>query len=627
MNIFKYIFCLFFIIVFCSTFNLDAQEATSLKERLLGSTGKDRIKNLHQLSTFYRNISVDSTLFFDYKAINEAKKLKNDSILANAYLRICPIYMFKGYADSAIIYADLAFNIGKHINDLKIISSALQLQANAYYHLGHIDKAIEYNRQSLENYSRIKHLKGMRVLNANLSNIYSEKGDYQKALYHALQTEKLAIQSNSTASKGSAALLLAKIYAYMDQDQKYKTYVQKAKSILKQDSFPRRYATVLSFMAYMYKQEGQTDSAIYYYTENLKIHEELGNLSNIAQAYGNLGAIYQDAKNWDKSYEHLQAALRLKKELNDSIGLTYDYFNLATLFQLQNQADSTLQYCLKSLDMAQRYDVTTIEENALEQLYLFYEKNKQYQKALQYHKLYVAHTNKTKDTTTQKIIATLETKYETEKKDRQIERLKLETIAQASKTNTFRISLITIIGFAGLLIFGILYRRKNERHIFALKQQMYEQKQIEKNKELAYKTKQLTSHALHMIQKNKVLQELKKRILDVAQNVESQDKKALLSLIHRIDFNIQSDKDWDTFRLYFEQTNQNFYDSLNRFNKNLTPNELKLCALIKLNMNIKETASVLNLAPTSVKTARHRLRKKLNLNHGQDLATFIQLIT
>ena len=127
-----------------------------------------------------------------------------------------------------------------------------------------------------------------------------------------------------------------------------------------------------------------------------------------------------------------------------------------------------------------------------------------------------------------------------------------------------------------------------------------------------------------MVQKNKVLQELKQGINEIAGETDAKSKKALKSLIRRIDFNIRADEDWNTFKLYFEQTNQNFYTKLSEVSKDLKPTELKLCALIKLNMNIKETASVLNIEPSSVKTARHRLRKKLGLQSGENLNAFIR---
>jgi len=129
-----------------------------------------------------------------------------------------------------------------------------------------------------------------------------------------------------------------------------------------------------------------------------------------------------------------------------------------------------------------------------------------------------------------------------------------------------------------------------------------------------------------MVQKNKVLQEIKGEVIRLSKSADEGVRRALRALDRRIDLNIQSDEDWDTFKLYFEQTNQGFYDNLARVNNSLTPTELKLCTLIKLNMNIKETASVMNIEPTSVKTARHRLRKKLQLKQGQDLAAFIRQV-
>ena len=358
----------------------------------------------------------------------------------------------------------------------------------------------------------------------------------------------------------------------------------------------------------------------------MKIKQDVGNLGNIADAEGNLGATYLESKDWQKSYFHLQKSIQANKELGQDISLSYNYFSLGRYFGFQNNSDSTIFYLSKSLEMARESKVSNIEEQALMELFQFYDKQGQYKKALSYHKQYFEHINKTKGLETEKAIAALETKYETEKKEREIERLELQSIVDASKNNTLRIGLIGSFLVFGLFVFGLLYRRKNEQKLYALKQKMHEQEKKELDKELSFKTKQLTSHALHMVQKNKVLQELKQGISEISKSSDTTNKKALRALIRRIDFNIRSDEDWNTFKLYFEQTNQNFYENLARINNELTSTELKLCSLIKLNMNIKETASVLNIEPTSVKTARHRLRKKLNLQQGQDLTSFIRQV-
>jgi len=58
-------------------------------------------------------------------------------------------------------------------------------------------------------------------------------------------------------------------------------------------------------------------------------------------------------------------------------------------------------------------------------------------------------------------------------------------------------------------------------------------------------------------------------------------------------------------------------------NPNLSTNDYRLAALISLNLSIKESATLLNISPNSVKTARYRLRTKLNVETGQDLFVFL----
>ena len=90
--------------------------------------------------------------------------------------------------------------------------------------------------------------------------------------------------------------------------------------------------------------------------------------------------------------------------------------------------------------------------------------------------------------------------------------------------------------------------------------------------------------------------------------------------------NLRSEKDCELFRLHFEDVNKQFYADLSEINSELTANDIKLCALLKLNMNITQSASVMNIEPASVKTARYKLCKKLNLKPEEDLVEFVRRI-
>jgi len=66
-----------------------------------------------------------------------------------------------------------------------------------------------------------------------------------------------------------------------------------------------------------------------------------------------------------------------------------------------------------------------------------------------------------------------------------------------------------------------------------------------------------------------------------------------------------------------------FYNTLNSKFPDLTPNELKLCAFLRLNMSTKEIAAITYQSYNSLSTARYRLRKKLGLDEHTNLITYL----
>jgi len=90
-----------------------------------------------------------------------------------------------------------------------------------------------------------------------------------------------------------------------------------------------------------------------------------------------------------------------------------------------------------------------------------------------------------------------------------------------------------------------------------------------------------------------------------------------------IDYSLESEKDWDEFRMYFEKVHSSFFENLKAQHPDLTQGDLKLCALISLNLSMKEMAELMGISPESVKMARHRLRKKLSLATEENLTEFV----
>jgi DNA-binding CsgD family transcriptional regulator len=54
--------------------------------------------------------------------------------------------------------------------------------------------------------------------------------------------------------------------------------------------------------------------------------------------------------------------------------------------------------------------------------------------------------------------------------------------------------------------------------------------------------------------------------------------------------------------------------------------DLRLCAYLKIGLNSKEIAEIMNILPSSVFVSRSRLRKKLNISAEQDIIEFFNTL-
>ena len=139
---------------------------------------------------------------------------------------------------------------------------------------------------------------------------------------------------------------------------------------------------------------------------------------------------------------------------------------------------------------------------------------------------------------------------------------------------------------------------------------------------LEFRNKELTSYTLNFVQKNELLQHLQEKIATAKEATPAAQSKLLTELHRDIKQHVNIDRDWEDFKRYFEEVHTDFHSGLKLKHPDLSQNDLKICSLTRLNLNIKETASILGISPESAKTARYRLRKKLNLSPDQELLDY-----
>ena len=152
-------------------------------------------------------------------------------------------------------------------------------------------------------------------------------------------------------------------------------------------------------------------------------------------------------------------------------------------------------------------------------------------------------------------------------------------------------------------------------------------RQIEEDKmksELRHLSSLLAASTMNLVVKNEFMESVKVELEEVKQKGKSMEtKQALEKIVREIDTTLRLQEDWKQFEYHFDQIHGDFLNRLREQYNDLTPNEQKLCALLRLNLSTKEIASLMSITLRGVEIARYRLRKKLDLEQGQNLSKFI----
>lgn len=560
-----------FILVFSST---EAQISSQSKDSLLYILEKqntqNRLKTLNKLvSDYYIYNDLDSAGIYANKMLKISLK-NNAKFTALAYYNLSLISKYKQKYYPAIDLVKKSILIQQANNLNKDLADSYKLLAGIYYSLNDYNKAIELTFKAIKIYEKINNIEGIVASYNNIGLLYNEMQNTEKALKYYFKAIKIIDKNHINKSK-------AKLYGNIG-------------------------------VAYKLKK---SDSALYYYKLAINdgiIHKDKYGLCSNYFNLGNLYAFY--LKNKDSAENYYNKSIILSKKYNKRL-LPSIYSSMGKMYYEYKNYKKSIEYSNKSLELATKYRDLSTKEISNFYLYTSYKSLNKPQKSIRYLEDFVdirdtIYNNKSKIS-----LENLEAKYENEKN-----KIKIELLKTKNKKNILIEWLLGIAFFSSLVLLYLFYRN----HKYKQKQILLEKENL--NQQLHYKTKQLTSQALMMIQKNKLVDDILKNISNLKE-LGSSSKQELNLLKRKLKKTIHSEDDWELFKHYFEEINRDFFDKLKQISPRITPAEFKLSALIKLGFNIKETALLLNQSPDSVKTARYTLRKKLNLKKGENIYDFL----
>lgn len=190
------------------------------------------------------------------------------------------------------------------------------------------------------------------------------------------------------------------------------------------------------------------------------------------------------------------------------------------------------------------------------------------------------------------------------------------------------LSLITIILITHNL-YKLYYKKQNEKLAIEANREI-EMKELEAQRkimrinndklkqDIENKNRELAISTMSLVKKNEFLSKIKNELLEV----KEKDSK-LNNVLKAINKSLNNSDDWKFFEQAFNNADKDFLKKIKSKHPALTPNDLKLCAYLRLNLSSKEIAPLFNISTRSVEVKRYRLRKKMDLPHEESLTSYI----
>ncbi|WP_177734604.1 MULTISPECIES: tetratricopeptide repeat protein [Flavobacterium] len=453
-----------------------------------------------------------------------------------------------------------------------------------------LEKGLHYALQSLNIYSRLekKHPVKFEIGRSKclqlIGTIYTRQGKFKEAI--PLSREVVSILTNHDDKSGTLGLA---------------------------------YTTLGS----LYDSGKISDSAAYFYKLALEDFEKSDNVAYLPTTYIRMGELELKKQNSSAALQHFKKALDVAVRSENDQAHVSSLNALGKWYRNANNLKEAQHYFLEANKIAVTLSDKTFEMKTLEQLIGLYEKQQHFAEVSKLQKRVMAIKEESYSLEKAKIGKSLEVQFETAEKNR-----KLALISQEKEIARLTNYLLAVCIVVLLVVFitGYYYlknRNKRDKQLLKTKEalvealeQQKELKEIQFKNDLDHKESQLSAITLQMLQKNELLNEIKTTI-------ELQQPLSEQQLVKMVNRHFEQKNNWEDFNLYFESINKNFYTRLKQIYPEISANDLKICALIKLNLSIKEMASILNISPDSVKTARYRLRKKLQMNADDNLTNFI----
>lgn len=491
---------LFNLIIIYFFFNLNfvlaQNQIDSLQLALKYTKGEERVNTLNRLSIRYRNFSLSQALDYANEAIETSRQMGYRFGEGEAYKNRGVVYYFQRKYTEALLEYELAYQVFDEIDDKSMISAVLNNRAIISMAQGEYEKALSDYQQAVVVNIELDNLSSVANIYNNIGMVYSKWGDKEKTIEYYNKALKISIEEDNKVGIAAAYNNIALLKSSLGDLDEALIYYQKAIKVNEEMNDIAGLARCLSNLSSVYNKLGESEKALSLIKESLeyekqlnndqgvlKSYEKIGQLQvklkdyagaissyensievaktrndkeQIIESYRSIGNIYEKLNDFKRAIENYKRSLKLSQEIENVKGIALAYYNLGQCNQGLKNFYKAIEYIDKSIYFSEKHSFITLLEDCYLIISDLYKDIGNYKTALDYKSKYIELHEKIYNDENQKIIAEIQTKFETEKKEKEI--LQLRTEKQNIKQKniiSFIVSAIIVL----LVLITFLYSR------------------------------------------------------------------------------------------------------------------------------------------------------------------------
>lgn len=394
----------------------------------------------------------------------------------------------------ALDYANQALSISEKIDNKRGIAYSLTNIANVYINRGEYELGLDNYNKALLIRRGIGDKEGEGKAMLGIGNVYLMLGNYNKALQHYLKSLHISETLKNQHDIGNCLSNIGAVYYYQKKLDKALEYWKEAMSNYEKMGEKDALISCLGNIGNVYSEQYKTDKALEFFYKSLKLSVEIGDKEQIAASHINIGSTYVNEEMYSLALEEYFKALKLVEELGKQQDKALLLKNIGEIYRKQKDYKKAITSLENALEISKQIQSTEKLKLCYEELANTFEASGDFEKAYRNHQLFSNTKDSLLNEESSKQIAEMQTKYDTEKKEKENQILKQTVDIQDLNSNRQRIIIYSVSALSVLLIslaFFIFkgYKQKQKANL------QLEEKNVlieQKNKIVEEKNKDIT---------------------------------------------------------------------------------------------------------------------------------------